>query len=93
MKSVILKGLFGILIYMVWMNLGGTFYESLFVGAFVFFVLLANPLYNPSKKIEEQVLEKSKINRERLKNIHEQTLEEKKTINESIRDKRAKSAK
>jgi len=93
MKSVIFKGLFGILIYMVWMNLGGTFYESIFVGAFVFIVLLANPLYNPSKKREEQVVERSKINSERLKNIHEQTVEEKKIINESVRDKKAKNAK
>lgn len=82
MKGVIFKGIFGVIVYLVWQNLGGSFYESAVIGTFVFLVLLANPLYNPSKIREEKVSEAMKHNIERIKNIHEQTVEERKMISE-----------
>lgn len=82
MKGIIFKGIIGVITYLVWQNLGGTYYESAIIGAFVFLVLLANPLHNPGKLREEKVSEAMKRNIERMKNIHEQTSEERKIISE-----------
>jgi len=90
MKSLIIKAFAGIFIYLVWLNLGEDIYESAFLGAFLFLVLIANPLHNPKRSREEKEAIKRKENLERLKTIHERTVSEKKMLQEHARDRKEK---
>jgi hypothetical protein len=89
--SVFLKALFSLVVYIGWLNLGGGFYESLFVGGFVFVLLLARPMLGDSRA-KEQVDEKVKESREKMIEIQRSALREKRRKLEEEHEKEAKQA-
>lgn len=88
---VFLKALFSFIIYIGWLNLSGGFYESLFIGFFVFALLIAKPMLGDSRA-KEQVDEKIKESRERMLEIQRSSLREKRRKLEEEQDRKAKEA-
>lgn len=88
---VFLKALFSLIIYIGWLNLGGDFYESIFIGFFVFILLLSKPMLGNSRA-KDQMDEKIKESRERMVDIQRSTMQEKRRKLEDEQDREAKQA-
>ncbi|MFW5990104.1 MAG: hypothetical protein ACOCP1_01755 [Campylobacterales bacterium] len=88
---VFLKALFSLIIYIGWLNLGGGFYESVFVGFFVFILLLSQPMLGNSRA-KDKVDEKIKESRERMIEIQRSSIREKRRKLEDEHEREAKQA-
>ncbi|MFP4485831.1 MAG: hypothetical protein ACLFOC_02655 [Campylobacterales bacterium] len=88
---VFLKALFSLIIYIGWLNLVGGFYESVFVGFFVFILLLSQPMLGNSRA-KDKVDEKIKESRERMIEIQRSSLQEKRRKLEDEHEREAKQA-
>lgn len=88
MLKIIIKLIIGVITYLAWMFTGGTQIESLFIAVIFTGILLLEPIPFQTKEQREELLEKERINRERIKRLHEQRKLERKMMQQES-EKRA----